>query len=67
MGCKKSKIQQPEADSGADDGERSVPIPVNKKTRRDSVAIHKKHLAKRATADRGERSAPAGMKVEVYD
>ena len=64
MGCKNSRtVNQDNTDQATGD----VPISSSKKTRRDSVAIHKKHIAKRRTNDKGDRGAPAGMKVEVFD
>ena len=37
---------------------------ITKASRRDSVAVHKKHLAKDKTTDAG---APAGVSVEKFD
>ena len=38
---------------------------IKKAARRDSIAVHKKHLERAATLD--DRAAPAGMNVERYD
>ena len=37
---------------------------ISKASRRDSVAVHKKHIAKKKTAD---SKAPSSMKVEIVE
>tara|TARA_B110000008_G_scaffold235346_1_gene240153 strand:+ start:171 stop:350 length:180 start_codon:yes stop_codon:yes gene_type:complete len=59
MGCMTSSPKTD--DTTGDTTERKT---VNKASRRDSVAVHKKHLAKSKTADSG---APAGVSVEQFD
>ena len=66
MGCMSSS--QPKEDTPAveqEGGGDQDGVKIKKAARRDSIAVHKKHLQKATTLD--DRAAPAGMSVERYD
>lgn len=68
MGCtssaqpKEDPVGQNANQEGGRDGEG---VKIKKAARRDSIAVHKRHLQKASTLE--DRSAPAGMSVESYD
>ena len=68
MGCtsssqpKENPAAQNENQEGGADGEG---VKIKKAARRDSIAVHKRHLQKASTLE--DRSAPAGVNVERYE
>ena len=66
MGCmtsaqpKETAVVVEQEGGGDHDG-----VKIKKAARRDSIAVHKKHLQKASTLD--DRAAPTGMSVEKYD
>ena len=59
MGCMQSSVKEEGSPLGTTGGGK-----ITKASRRDSVAVHKRHLKKQRTA---ENSAPKGMVVEVVE
>ena len=61
MGCMNSSPKTATTEDGA------VKSKLTAASRRDSIAVHKKHIKKQHTNNDPRASAPAGMTVERYD